>query len=487
MAHPFNSKQCHTKIRNKESIQHPREPAMTRMFRSWILVLLAFAILPVDLAQAEPRKDRCVVLVSIDGFAHFYLDDPRADMPTIRRLAQEGARAEGMITSFPSVTWPAHTTMATGAWPVKHGVIGNSYLERSTGKAVSLLPDPLYDKDEIVRVPMIFDVAHEAGLKTAAICWPATRNARNLDWTVPDMAGDGWEKFGTKAWLDELRAAGLPVDRQADWVREPAGGVQRDWLYTRMAAQVLEKHSPNLLLIHLVEPDHVQHRHGPRSDEAYWCMSYADDRVRDLVEAVERSPMAGKTTIFVCGDHGFFPIKKDIRPNVLLRQMGLITVVDGKVQKQSAWCLSQGGGCAVYVLDSTRRREVVGQLRKALSELEGVDAVFTWEQFAELGQPTPEQDAHAPDLWLSAKRDYSFSDSFAGDEVIAARQSVGGTHGYLPEQPDMLAACVAWGPGIEPGTNLGKARVIDVAPTIAAILRVEMPTAEGKVLSQPDR
>ena len=139
------------------------------------------------------------------------------------------------------------------------------------------------------------------------------------------------------------------------------------------------------------------------------------------------------------------------------------------------------------MLDSTRRREVVGQLRKALSELEGVDAVLTWEQFAELGQPTPEQDVHAPDLWLSAKRDYSFSDSPAGDEAITARQSVGGTHGYLPDQPDMLAACVVWGPGIEPGTNLGKVRIIDVAPTIVAILGVEMPAAEGKVLCQPDR
>ncbi|NUQ62483.1 MAG: alkaline phosphatase family protein [Pirellulales bacterium] len=455
---------------------------MPNLFRLLVALLLAAAFLPVGPASGEPRQDRCVVLVSVDGFAHFYLDDPRSDIPTIRKLAREGARAQGMVCAFPTVTWPNHVTMATGAAPARHGVLGNSYLDRTTGKPVSLLPDPIYDKDQIVRVPMIFDAAHQAGLRTAGICWPATRNARTLDWTVPDMAGDGWETFGTKSWLEELRAAGLPVDRQADWCREPAGGVQRDWLYTRMAAQVLTKHAPNLLLIHLVEPDHVQHRTGPRSDEAYWCMSYTDDRIRDLVEAVQRSPMAGKTTIFVCGDHGFLPIRKDIRPNVLLRQMGLIALSDGKVEKQAAWCLSQGGACAVYVLDDARRQQIIGELRTALAKTEGVDAVFTPERFAQLGQPTPEQDPHAPDLWLSAKKDYSFSDTAAGDEIIAARPSVGGTHGFLPDQPDLLSACIIHGPDIQPGTDLGKVDIRDVAPTIGAILGIELPTAQGKSL-----
>ncbi|HVX59913.1 MAG TPA: hypothetical protein VHC19_04920, partial [Pirellulales bacterium] len=45
---------------------------------------------------AEPHRDQCVILVSVDGLAGFYLDDPKADMPTLHRLAREGARAEGM-------------------------------------------------------------------------------------------------------------------------------------------------------------------------------------------------------------------------------------------------------------------------------------------------------------------------------------------------------------------------------------------------------
>jgi len=283
--------------------------------------------------------------------------------------------------------------------------------------------------------------------------------------------------------MAELRAAKIPVDKQGPWVTESSGGVQRDWLYVRMAAQVLQKHVPNLLLIHLVEPDHVQHRTGPRSPESYWCCRYADDRIRELVEAVEQSTLAGKTNIFICGDHGFVTIRRDVLPNVALRKLGLIEVAGGKVARQAAYSLSQGGGAAVYVLDRSRRAEIAGQLKAELAKLEGVEAVFDSTQFAQIGQPTPEQDPRAADLWLAAKSGYSFSDSANGEEVVVERKTVGGTHGFLPDQPDLLSACVAWGPQIKPGTDWGKIRILDIAPTIAQILGVELPTAEGRALS----
>jgi len=443
--------------------------------RLTILTAVLAALIATHMAQGAPQSDRCVVLVSIDGLANFYLDDPKAQMPTIRRLAREGARAQGMVCCFPTVTWPSHTTMVTGVSPARHGMIGNSYLDRQTGKPVALLGDPVYDKDQVVKAATIYDVAHAAGLKTASICWPATRNARTLDWTVPDMSGDGWERFGTKSWLAELRQTGLPVDSHADWCNQPVGGILRDWLYTRMAAQVLEKHAPNLLLIHLVEPDHVQHRTGPRSPEVYWCASYEDDRIRDLVEAIERCPMAGKTTLVVCSDHGFFPVRNEITPNVLLRKLGLIEVSGTQISKQSAFCLSQGGSCGVYVLDDARRAQITEQLCKELAAIKGIAAVFGPEQFAELGQPTRDQDPHAPDLWLVAKRAFSFGGSPLGENVVTPSATVTGTHGYLPDQPDMLAMCVVWGPEIKAGSDLGKIRETDLAPMIARILGLKMP------------
>ncbi|MFG0334014.1 MAG: alkaline phosphatase family protein, partial [Maioricimonas sp. JB049] len=86
------------------------------------------------------------------------------------------------------------------------------------------------------------------------------------------------------------------------------------------------------------------------------------------------------------------------------------------------------------------------------------------------------------DLWLAAESGYSFSESSNGDEVIVARSSKGGTHGYLPDQPDMLGTLVISGYGVRPGQKLGKVHINDVAPTIARLLGLEMPTAEGQPL-----
>src|SRR6188474_851204 len=127
------------------------------MLRLTIAVFVVLLLLPATL-RAEPRKDHCLILVSVDGLAGFYLDDPRAQMPTLRRLAAEGARAGGLLCSFPTVTWPNHTTLVTGVVPAKHGVIGNNYLDRQTGELVPLIPDPLFDKDQIVKAPTIYDV-----------------------------------------------------------------------------------------------------------------------------------------------------------------------------------------------------------------------------------------------------------------------------------------------------------------------------------------
>ena len=454
--------------------------------KNLVLVLLALvALVSGRQSLGEPRRDRCVIVASVDGLANFYLDEPKSDMPVMRRLAASGARAEGgMICSFPTVTWPSHTTLATGATPARHGVVGNSYFDRATGKTVPLILDRVLNKEQTVQVPTIYDAAHQAGLKTAAVCWPASREAQSLDWTVPDMfEADAWPKYGTSSWLEELRREGWPVDHQNAWCKMAGGGVLRDWLYTRMVRQLLQKHQPNLILLHLVEPDHVQHAHGPRSAEAYWVASHADDRVRDLVEAIAASPLAGKTTLFVVGDHGFFPVYYEIRPNVVLRKMGLIAGSDA-AERRTAYCMAEGGACAVYIVDPNRREQIAKQLRDELARLEGVEAVVEPQDFVRIGQPTPEQNPRAADLWLAAKSGYAFSEASDGDSPVLKRKTPSGTHGYLPDQPDMVAACVVHGPGIKPGTRLGKIRAIDIAPTIARILGIELPSAEGKPLEK---
>ena len=126
------------------------------MFRISILPLALFMLLGAARVDAQ-TPERMVLMVSVDGLANFYLDDPVAEIPTLRRLAAEGARAQGMIASMPTVTWPNHTTLVTGVHPGKHGVLGNSVLDRVKNEIVPLVVDPIFNKDEIVKVPTIYD------------------------------------------------------------------------------------------------------------------------------------------------------------------------------------------------------------------------------------------------------------------------------------------------------------------------------------------
>ena len=136
----------------------------------------------------------------------------------------------------------------------------------------------------------------------------------------------------------------------------------------------------------------------------------------------------------------------------------------------------------VYLLDDAKREEMKEELKKKFAAVEGIQAVLDQDEYTKLGLPTPAEDSHAPDFWLSAKSGYSFTNSDKGDDVVTPRKTPGGTHGYLPDQPDMLATLVINGYGIKPGTKLGKVQSIDVAPTMARLLGVELPTAQGKPL-----
>src|SRR5215217_5924484 len=103
-----------------------------------ILVALFAVVLCLNAAAlAEPH----VIIITIDGFAAYNLKDKNAPIPTLRKLAEEGAVAEGMKVCNPSVTWPNHTTLITGLRPDKHGVLFNGILMRpGVGEPVSVDP-----------------------------------------------------------------------------------------------------------------------------------------------------------------------------------------------------------------------------------------------------------------------------------------------------------------------------------------------------------
>ena len=447
------------------------------------LVLLAALAFSAGAFALEPASDRIVVLISVDGLAHYYLDDPKAEMPTIRQLAAEGVRASDMKCSMPTVTWPNHTTLVTGVNPGKHGVIGNNYFDRANGQSVTLITDPIFNKDEIVKAPTIYDVAKNAGLKTAAIIWPASRGAQTLDWTVPDVFTDAlFQKYGTPSLFAEFKAAGIPYEKQGEWCKS-GDGESRDKMYVQMLDDIIRTHRPNLALLHLVEVDHVEHARGPQSPEAYAAVKFADECVRDVWSELQKS-FPGKATLIVSADHGFFPYQQLIQPNVLLRKEGLVkTDEKNKVVGGDVRALGQGGASFLYILDQEHRDALIQRVADLFKNVEGMDVVITPQDFKRYGMADPLQNPRMADVVLAAKSGYSFSDSLSGDLLVTPKSDeVKGTHGYDPNQPGLHATFVAWGAGIHPGAKLGTINNLDVAPTIAALLGLKMNDVDGQVL-----
>lgn len=450
-----------------------------------LLSLLAVLLLPLVAAFAQSAADRVVVLISVDGLAHYYFDDPKAKMPAIRQLAAEGARAERMKCSMPTVTWPNHTTLVTGVPAGRHGVIANNYFDRAKGEEVPLIPDPLFNKDEIVKVPTIYDVAKGAGLKTAAIIWPASRGAPTLDWTVPDVfKQEVFEKHSTASLLAEFKAAGIPYEKQEEWCRQSGGGIPRDRMYTRMFNHILRKHRPNVALLHLVEVDHVEHNKGPESPEAYDAVAFADERVKEVWDTL-KEVFPGQATLIVSSDHGFFRYQQQIQPNVKLRQEGLLKLEGTKIAGGQARALSQGGACFLYVLDDANREQLINRLAAMFWEVEGVDLVIRPRDYAKFGLADPKKDPRMADLVLSAKEGYTFSGTAIGEVVVTPKtDALKGAHGYDPNQPRMHGSFTAWGAGIKKGVKLNTISNTDVAPTMAALLGLTMKNVDGRVLKE---
>ncbi len=457
---------------------------MNLLFKPWFLSVL---LLAGGLNASDAGSNRMAVLISVDGLASDYLEDPQVDLPTLRQLARQGASARRMDVCFPSVTWTSHTTLVTGAYPRKHGLISNTVLDRETLKPIRYVGDPIFTKDEAVKAQTLYDAAHEAGLQTAAVIWPAVRGAKTLDWLTPDVNSEELILQETTPEINQDLGPpyGNPVAAFAKWRWGVNPGPMRDWKYSELAAYLLTQKRPNLLLLHLVCPDAYQHEYGPQSPEAYWSINYIDSRLNYLVEHVRRAGLLERTAFFVVSDHGFESVTHQILPNLALRRAGLAQFGEAGILPGSrAYSLSNGGSAAVYILDSEHKEASIQRVRDVLSQVEGIKQILGPEDFHRLGLPTPEENPEQGDLMLIPEEHYAFSEKATGEAPVLVLDQTAGTHGYLPDHPRMGAIFVAWGHGIRPGVQLGTIQSVDVAPTIARFLGIILKDADGRILEE---
>jgi predicted AlkP superfamily pyrophosphatase or phosphodiesterase len=424
-------------------------------------------------AQAPTSPAQLLVVISLDGLRPDYVtaaDSHGARVPNLRRFLREGSFAEGVLGVIPTVTYPSHTTLVTGVWPARHGILSNT-----TFDPLRQNKEGWYWYAEDIRVPTLWDAARQAGLSAASIQWPVTVGAR-LAWNIPEF----W-RAGTPDDDKLLRAVstpGLLAEMERDLAVYPRRlEIEDDELRASYAKWLLERKRPQVLLLHLLALDHIQHDTGPFSPESLAVLERLDTLVGALRETAERLA-PGRAWIAVVSDHGFAKTNAQLNLFPLFRDAGLFTVESGRITDWKAMPWASGGSVAIVLKDPSdastkdKVRELLDQL--ARDPANGIDRILDASALQQRGgYPTAA-------FLVGLKPGWESGSSLTGSAL--SRTKPKGTHGHLPDLPDLRAAFFLVGPGVPAGRSLGVIDMRDIAPTLARRLGLTMPSAEGKDL-----
>jgi arylsulfatase A-like enzyme len=440
------------------------------------LVVGLWVLGPGLATAAEPR----VILVSIDGMAAYHVADETLVLPNLRALIGAGVVADSSETVFPSVTHPSHTTMVTGVRPLKHGVIGNRLRNRLTGERfhVTNLPHTVS-----VKVPTLFDAARAAGMRTASYFWPESREDPALDRSIPEVFTEGGvadREAADPVYLQELREARVPIDLFYDAYGRDALVGAGDVALAVAAAHEIRTRRPHLLAIHFVSTDATQHRYGPRHELSRASLTVADGCLGVLRDAVADAGLEEDTTFVVAADHGFHTVTHEVNVAPVFRAAGLSDRLAFHPMEWTLFVETTAG------FDPDRDGPALESALGKTLALEGIGRIVRPEAFHDLGYPRYEEDLHVPGQYMIIGDIDTFvvadPDSSSTERRPLAEPHH--THGYPPDHPRMYPGLVLSGRGIRRDERIGHVHNLDIAPTIARLLGLEMEGLEGRVLEE---
>ncbi len=434
----------------------------------WLLALCALGILSVPSIEAQQTSRRQVILVSIDALTNVdYLHpDGGLKIPNLDALKAAGCPANGMTGIFPTVTYPSHTAMITGQPPAIHGINTNTPLD-----PFGYQRGGWFYYAEQITTPTLWQVLRKAGLRTAAISWPVTVGAE-IDYLLPEFGPVNTRE--AEALSTALSTPGLFREMmRVDSVNTPMTDAWR----IKAAIKILETRQPDLLALHLSDLDAAQHAGGPHTDRSHAALEKIDSQIGEIRAAVQASGRAAQTTWVIVSDHGFYPVRNIINPMVALREAGLITTnTAGRVTDWRVFMHNEGGS-AFFEASDPADSASIGTAIQILTTLasnpdNGIRRVYAAKDLAEL-HTNPKSF-----LALEAAKDFGFG--AAMDGAVVMQTSLGGKHGYSPDIPELRPSMILSGAGVYPCELKEGVRIVDVAPTVAALLGVQMSNVMGR-------
>ncbi|HTX75103.1 MAG TPA: ectonucleotide pyrophosphatase/phosphodiesterase [Terracidiphilus sp.] len=386
----------------------------------------------VDNGPNSPAAQQAhyVVLVSLDGFRWDYAR--RDGARHLLAIGREGVSApEGMLPSFPSVTYPNHLSIVTGLYPEHHGIVANTFYDPARQARYSPRdPETVADGTWYSGVPL-WSLAESQGMRTAALFWPGSE---------AEIAGK------RPTWY--VRYAEAEFTEAAEQAR-----IQK-------AVELLKlppSQRPHLIAIYLSDTDDAGHRYGPDAPQTRAAVLKVDAMVGRLKAAIDKSGLP--VDLIVVSDHGMAKIDP---PWITLGDYADLKnfqtegqLLYGKNEEDRAKLYDElkheAAEFKVY-----RLKNVPGDLHYDSNPREGDPVIVATGAYAIRAQKPPAGQADEP-------------------------PSKGG-HGFDPRiVPEMKAIFFAEGPDIVPGKTVKPFENVNLYPWMAHMLGLTPPKNDGNL------
>ena len=394
----------------------------------WRLAAVIFACALTLLSQSR----RKLVIIEVDGLDARYLRDAdrlHLKIPTLRKLAREGATAEGMIGVDPNDSWASATTMISGVTPQKHGIT-EATISSQRSKSETL-----------------WQAAGAEGFKTALLYWPSTVGAQ-ADYNCPqysegkpeaDLPFDAIATKCTPGLVQRITSV-YPVFSKSQW---------NDSTALLGLRYLLQYEKPDLSLVHIADLDQEQRETGALSLYSREILENQDEMIGQALAVVPEH-----TQIAIVSDHGFETEDFIVRPRVLISSR------KPQVRKGLIGATNTADAAALRKLIGNRRsgiaREVpLADVKPLVPEASGWTAAF------------------------STLPNYVPSEAESGKGV--SQGSHKGTYSFWPLRPNFRSTLILSGDQIR-AIRLPEVSMLQIAPTLADILGVRLPDAHGTSL-----
>ena len=417
-------------------------------------------------------------ILSFDGLSRVDIDKMK-ELPAFGEFFKEASGCINVKTVYPSLTYCAHTTISTGTYPARHGVINNTRVQPSR-----LSPDWYwYDRD--IKVPTFQSYAKKAGYDILSIFWPVTAGSRDIKYNMPEIFAN--RKWQSQIWVSMVNGSPYfqyDLNSKFGKLRNGHKEPELDNFSHASFMYALDRYPAHINMVHYIDLDSQRHEYGFNSREAQDAMLRLDKRLGDLVTKLKQKGIYEDSVIVVLGDHSSIDGHTNIYPNKLLEGAGLLTKSqDNLVASYKAVCMSADGAAYIYAGQDVSDKDLMEAIEPLISK-GAIERVYNSEEAQEMGADPSCR------FMLEAAVGYCFKDEVEDQAWIRVLEAPKrsskvciNNHGYNPSSKENYETVfLVAGKGIKKNVFLDEMSLTDEGPTLAAILGLEMKGTDGRAL-----